>query len=114
MFFSVFGVISWIGLSVSLDHRFSEKGEVMSLLLQRPYRRIYSLLTFVATLSLIVIPFRFPTVRTFAQDKMPRLVSDQSLDTFRLKSTEPRDAYGALPLSFELNQGQTNGQVKFL
>ena len=85
----------------------------MSLLLQRPYRRIYSLLTFVATLSLIAIPFRFPTVRTFAQDRMPRLV-DQSLDTSRLKPTEAREAYGALPLSFELNQGQTNGQVKFL
>ncbi|HKO96289.1 MAG TPA: SBBP repeat-containing protein [Pyrinomonadaceae bacterium] len=86
----------------------------MSPRLQRPYRHIYSLLAFVATLSLIVVSVRFPTIRAFAQDQTPRPVSDQSFNRSQSKPTEPRDAYGALPLSFELNQGQTDGQVKFL
>jgi len=85
----------------------------MYLRLQRPYRHIYSLLVLVATLSLIAIPFRFPTIRALAQDQL-QLVSDQPLNRSQLKMTEPRAAYGALPLSFELNQGQTDGQVKFL
>ena len=31
-----------------------------------------------------------------------------------MRQPDPGGAYGALPLSFELNQGQTNDRVKFL
>ncbi|HEY5443727.1 MAG TPA: hypothetical protein VIJ87_04500, partial [Pyrinomonadaceae bacterium] len=63
---------------------------------------IEALLCFVLILSLIGIP---TTLTTPALANSSRL-----LPTHRVSQSDP----GALPLSFELNQGQTNERVRFL
>src|SRR4026208_1211545 len=67
---------------------------------------IEALLSFVLILSLIGIP---TTLTTPAFANTPK-----SVPTNGTRRQDAGDAYGALPLSFELNQGQTNQRVKFL
>ena len=52
-----------------------------------------------------------PSTRTIAE-AAPNLTNPARLDTAR--KTRLAEAYGKLPLSFEANQGQTDGRVKFL
>ena len=86
----------------------------MSLLLRRSNFRTNVLLCFIVTLSLIGIPVTFLTTGAFANARGPRFASYAPLAATRLRQREPSAAYDALPLSFELNRGQTNEQVKFL
>src|SRR4026208_453972 len=67
---------------------------------------IEALLSFVLILSLIGIPTTL-TTPAFANTL-------KSVPTNGTKRQDAGDAYGALALSFELNQGQTNQRVKFL
>src|SRR6185503_17131254 len=79
-----------------------EEVHVMSPVLNKYNFCIDALLCFVLILSLIGIP----TTLT-----IPALAStSRLLPTHRVSQSDP----GALPLSFELNQGQTNDEVKFL
>lgn len=86
----------------------------MSSLSHRSNFRAAALLCFILTLSLVGIPAAFLTTGAWANVRMPRSVPPVPVAANRLKQLEPRAAYGALPLSFELNQGQTNDRVKFL
>jgi hypothetical protein len=86
----------------------------MSLLLNRSNFRTNALLCFIVTLSLIGIPVTFVTNGAFANVRMPRFTSSAPHAANRTSQHEPGAAYGTLPLSFELNQGQTNDRVKFL
>src|SRR6476661_8824558 len=67
---------------------------------------IEALLCFVLILSLVGIP---TTLTTPAFANIPKSVLANGT-----RRPDAGDAYGALPLSFELNQGQTNDEVKFL
>src|SRR5678815_4904228 len=73
----------------------------MSPLLNKYNIHVETLLCAILTLSLIGIPATILTRRAFAP-----LPANRQHDR--------SDAYGALPLSFELNQGQTHERVKFL
>src|SRR6185503_18248465 len=67
---------------------------------------IEALLCFVLILSLVGIP---TTLTTPAFANIPKSVVANGT-----RRPDAGDSYGALPLSFELNQGQTNDEVKFL
>ncbi|MGZ8842141.1 MAG: DUF7948 domain-containing protein [Pyrinomonadaceae bacterium] len=86
----------------------------MSQLLRHSSFRTNALLCFVLTFSLIGIPATLLTTRALADVGTPRLASPVSLAAKVTRRSDPGAAYGALPLSFELNQGQTNERVKFL
>ena len=79
----------------------------MSPLLSKYNFSIGALLSFVLILFLIGIPATLSTSRAFANLPTPQLAN-------RERQHDRSDAYGALPLSFELNQGQTDARVKFL
>jgi len=83
-------------------------------LLHRSNFRTSVLLCFILTLSLIGIPATLLTTGASANGRMPGFASPAPLAANRTKPRGPGAAYGALPLSFEINQGQTNGRVKFL
>lgn len=85
----------------------------MSLLLRRSNFHTDALLCVIVSLSLIGIPATFLTT-AFANVPMLRLATRAPLAANRIRQREPGPAYGALPLSFELNRGQTNDRVKFL
>src|SRR6185369_13353759 len=78
----------------------------MSSLLNKYSFHVEALLCAILTLSLICIPLLL-TTRAFANRPTHLLAN-------RVSQPDRSNAYGALPLSFELNQGQTNEQVKFL
>lgn len=86
----------------------------MLYLLLRFNFRTSALLCFILILSLIGIPTTLLTGRASANVHRPRFDSPASLSANFVRQREPGAAYGALPLSFELNQGQTNARVKFL
>lgn len=86
----------------------------MSHLLHRSNFRIHALLCFILTLSLVGIPLTFVTNGAIVSLRMPRSASSAPHAANRTSQYEPSAAYAALPLSFELNQGQTNDRVKFL
>src|SRR5512141_428894 len=86
----------------------------MSSLLHRSNFRAAALLCFILALSLICIPATFLTTGASANVRLPRSKPPAPVAANRIKQIEPRAAYGALPLSFELNQGQTNDRVRFL
>lgn len=86
----------------------------MLYLLLRSNFRTSALLCFILILSLIGIPATLLTGRASANVHPPRFDSPASLSANSVRQREPGAAYGALPLSFELNQGQTNARVKFL
>src|SRR6185503_16524709 len=67
---------------------------------------IEALLCFVLILSLVGIP---TTLTTPAFANIPKSVVANGT-----RRPDAGDSYAALPLSFELNQGQTNDKVKFL
>ena len=79
----------------------------MSPLLNKYNFCIEALLSFVLALSLIGVPATIFTTPALA--KLPNL-----LPANRMSQPDRGNAYGTLPLSFELNQGQTNEHVKFL
>ena len=85
----------------------------MSLLSHRSKFHTDALLCFIAILSLIGVPASLLTTGAFANIRMLRSPSPAPLAA-NLVRPEQGAAYGALPLSFELNQGQTNNRVKFL
>lgn len=89
----------------------------MSLSLQRSVYHAHELLCFVLVLSLIGIPAAFSQTSTLAKDRMTaqqfREPAPVASNTVKRQS-ELRASYGALPLCFELNHGQTNDAVKFL
>jgi hypothetical protein len=64
----------------------------------------------VITSLIVVIILRSLTVAEAGASATPvnRIASDQS------SKAKVLETYGKLPLSFEVNQGQTDGQVKFL
>ena len=68
---------------------------------------IEAFLCFILTVSLIGIPVTLMRTPVFANIPNPHPAS-------RIIQHDPANTYGALPLSFELNQGQTNPQVRFL
>src|SRR5688500_10525321 len=68
---------------------------------------IEALLCLILTVSLIGIPHTLMRAPVFANILNPQPAS-------RIIQHDPGNSYGALPLSFELNQGQTNTQVRFL
>lgn len=74
--------------------------------------RTQSLLCFIITLSLVLIPVDLRTGDVANAQTRSELPAPFTPNTSRL--LEPGAAYGALPLSFELNQGQNDEQVKFL
>ena len=84
----------------------------MSALLQRSNHRIRPLISFVLASSLIWIPATFRASSMSAQNWNPG--SRAVLESQPAPLDKLRASYGALPLSFELNQGQTNDRVKFL
>lgn len=86
----------------------------MTSLLQRSSFRAEALICIIVALSLIVIPASSLTTGTMANGQMPRSVSSGLYTASHAGRHEPGASYGALPLSFELNQGQTNERVKFL
>src|SRR5687768_15291118 len=65
------------------------------------------LLCFVLILSLIGIPASTLTTPAFANIPKP-------VPANPMRQSDPVGAFSALPLSFELNQGQTHEQVRFL
>jgi len=75
-------------------------------------RRTRSLISLLLAMSLLWVPALFPTNSTSAQERSVGL--ELGLESLAAKSKGPVNSYGALRLSFELNQGQTNGRVKFL
>jgi len=79
----------------------------MSPLLSKYNFHVEALLCAILTLSLIGIPATVLTSRASANLRTP-------LPANRVSQHDRSDAYGALPLSFELNQGQTDERVKFL
>ena len=79
----------------------------MSPLLNKYNFCVEALLCAILTLSLTGIPASLLTTQAFANLPTP-------LPANRVSRHDRSDAYGALPLSFELNQGQTNQQVRFL
>jgi hypothetical protein len=83
-------------------------------LLQRLNFRINALLCLILTLSLIGIPATLLTRAAFANVEARRIASPSAVAAKGIGQHEPGAALGALPLSFELNQGQTNDRVKFL
>ena len=68
---------------------------------------IEALLCFVLILSLIGIPANTLTTPAFANIRKP-------VPANLMSQSDPGAAYSGLPLSFELNQGQTHEQVRFL
>ena len=78
----------------------------MSSFLNKYNFHVEALLCAILTLSLISIPVLL-TTRAFANRPTHLLAN-------RVSQPDRSNAYGALPLSFELNQGQTNERVKFL
>ena len=79
----------------------------MSPLLNKYTFHVEILLCAILILSLIGIPATLLTSRAFANLPTP-------LPANRERQHDRSNAYGALPLSFELNQGQTDERVKFL
>jgi hypothetical protein len=84
---------------------------MLSQLLQSS-RRARSLTSFMLAVSLLWVPALFRTNSTSGQDR--NLGLDLGVNSLVGKRNKPDRSYGTLPLSFELNQGQTNGRVKFL
>ena len=83
-------------------------------LLHRSNFHTSALLCFILTLSLIGIPAALLTTGASAHVGTPRFASPVPLAANRTKARGPGAAYGALPLSFEVNRGQTNDRVRFL
>jgi hypothetical protein len=75
-------------------------------------RRSRSLTSFMLAVSLLLVPALFRTNSTAGQDR--NLGLDLGVNSLAGKRNEPGRSYGTLPLNFEINQGQTNGRVKFL
>lgn len=87
----------------------------MSKSLQRSNFRFAGLLCLILTLSLIAFPVRFLRRAAAANVVRPtELVSPRPPTSNQVRGQDRGAAYGALPLSFEVNQGQTDEQVKFL
>src|SRR5687767_11699335 len=84
----------------------------MSSLLRRSNYCINELLGCIVALSLIGVPASLLTTHALARAQASRIVSLTSAATNSM--IRPGPDVGALPLNFELNQGQTNEQVKFL
>ena len=84
----------------------------MSSLPRRSSYCINGLLGCIVAVSLIGIPASLLTTHALAHARASRTVSVTSAATNGM--IPPGPGAGALPLNFELNQGQTNEQVKFL
>jgi hypothetical protein len=85
----------------------------MSIPLQGSKYHAHALLCFILALSLNWIPATFSATSTLAKARqfgVPARVASNALR----RQGELGASYTALPLSFELNQGQTNDAVKFL
>src|SRR3954453_16244006 len=79
----------------------------MSLRLEKFDATAKTFFSFFITWSLIGLPAIFLTTDTGTNASMP-------LAANRISENQPSAAYGALPLSFKYNQGQTHQRVKFV
>src|SRR6185295_801864 len=83
----------------------------MSTLFRRTNHRAGRLTYFVFASLLLGIPATFWATGRLAQDQTG---ARATLESLAGKRSGPQKSHATLPLSFELNQGQTNDQVKFL
>lgn len=86
----------------------------MLLPLLRSHYFVNTLLVIILIVALVGIPASSMTTHAFAVTALPRQGSAAPATTTGTKLPGPGAAYAALPLNFELNQGQTNKRVKFL